>query len=91
MLGLLRHHSGQEVLGGEIPPHIGVALPHADADDRPVIVEPALAQLVEIGGLTGAADIADADMGDAGAQLLCPAVRSADRWPELPERRAGQA
>jgi hypothetical protein len=74
--------------GGEIAPHIGVALPHAGTSDRPVVVESALEQLVETDGLMGAVDIANADMGDTEAQLLCPVARSADRWPE---RRAGQA
>ena len=44
-----------------------VAVEHAGADERPVVVAPGIEQVVEIDRLMGAVEIADAEMHDAGA------------------------
>ena len=46
-----------------------LAVEHAGADDRPVVVAAGIEQLVEIDGLMGAVEIADAEMQDAGREL----------------------
>ena len=47
-----------------------LAVEHAGADERPVVVEAGIEQIVEIDRLVRAMEIADAEMQDAGASAL---------------------
>ena len=63
-----------------------LAVEHAGADQRPVMVVPGIEEVVEIDGLVRAMEIADAEMHDAGA------AGRRDRSAALPRcREARQA
>ncbi len=69
VIGLLLDHGGQPILRLQLLAHGFVGLAHAGADERPVVVEADVEQVVEIDGLVGAMEIADAEMHDAGGEI----------------------
>ncbi len=66
LIGLLLDHGGQPVLSLQLLAHGLVGWPHARADQRPVVIEPEVEQVIEIDGLMRAMEIADAEMHDTG-------------------------
>ena len=63
-----------------------LAVEHAGADQRPVMIAAGVEEVVEIDGLMGAVEIADAEMQDAGAQIGAPVAGPATLLGKLAER-----
>ena len=75
--GVLLDHGGQPILLLELLAAGLLAVEDAGADDRPVVVEPGIEQVVEIDRLMRAVEVADAEMQDAGLERGAIVFRAA--------------
>ena len=67
-VGFLLDHGGQPVLRHQLLAHGLVGLADAGADQGPVMIGAGGEEVVEIDGLMGAVEVADAEMDDAGGE-----------------------
>ena len=89
-MGFLLDDGRQPVLLGELVAHDGVVVPHAGADERPIMVASGAEQVVEIDRLVRAVKVADAEMHDARAELGTPIVRDANPGRHVRQRGGGE-
>ncbi len=75
---ILLDHRGQPVLLLQLLAACLLALEHAGADDRPVMSVARVEQIVEIDRLMRAVEIADAEMQDAGLEVVARIFRHGD-------------
>ncbi len=90
MAGILLDHRGQPILFLQLPAACLLAVEHARADDRPIMSEASIEQIVEINGLVRAVKIADAEMHDAGLERRAVVMRAGDIWRQLVEVGEGE-
>ena len=78
MAAVLLDDRGQPVLLFQLAAADLLAFEHAGADQRPVMADARIEQVVEIDGLVRAVEIADAEMHDAGFECRAVILRTGD-------------
>ena len=85
-LRLLLDHGGQPILRRQEIPRLAVPVHHPGADDRPVLPLAGGKQPVQIIGLMGPVEIADAEMQDARGQVVARIGGPAHRPGQIVKR-----
>ncbi len=85
MAGILLDHGGQPVLLGKLAATDLLGLEDAGADQRPVVADARIEQIVEIDGLVRAMEIADAEMHDAGLERRAIVFRPGNFFRQVGE------